>query len=117
MNRIANPFVRALLRSPIHTMISKRVMLITAYGRKTGKPYTTPVEYRWVDGEAEVRSLSNRTWWRNLGEGRPVGMLLQGRTFVGHARIVEWDDSSRDQRSPRIVLFRIRPVEANVDED
>ena len=38
-------FVAWLLRSPFHGMLSNGMMLITVSGRKTGKKYTTPVDY------------------------------------------------------------------------
>ncbi|MEO7911940.1 MAG: hypothetical protein ABIV47_20035 [Roseiflexaceae bacterium] len=35
--RIVNPILGALLRSPLHSLISKRLMLLSFQGRKTGK--------------------------------------------------------------------------------
>ncbi len=71
MNKIANPFVKLILRSPLHGWMSAAVLLITYRGRKSGKEYTLPVQYVQdgnnvyiVPGFAE-----KKTWWRNLKGG------------------------------------------------
>lgn len=43
---IINPALRILLRSPLHGLVSDRVMLVTYTGRRTGRQYTIPVLYR-----------------------------------------------------------------------
>ena len=40
-----NPMITWLLRSPLHGLVSKSIMLITYKGRKSSKEYTTPVNY------------------------------------------------------------------------
>ena len=45
MTTIFNPFMVWLLRSPLHKLASKNTLLITFTGRKSGKKYTTPVNY------------------------------------------------------------------------
>ncbi|MBX3015468.1 MAG: nitroreductase family deazaflavin-dependent oxidoreductase [Caldilineaceae bacterium] len=76
---IGNPLMKWLLRSPWHTVASQEVMLITFTGRKTGKRYTTPVNYV-QDGEVlSVLSHARRTWWRNLRGGAPVTIVLRGK--------------------------------------
>ena len=40
-----NPFMKTVLRSPLHGMISRRLLLITFTGRKSGKVFTTPISY------------------------------------------------------------------------
>ena len=40
-----DPLMTLLLRSPLHGMLDKSTMLITVTGRKSGVPYTTPVNY------------------------------------------------------------------------
>jgi hypothetical protein len=39
-NRVINPLVRALLRSPAHRVMSRGVLLLTCSGRR----YTLPVQ-------------------------------------------------------------------------
>lgn len=61
-----NDFMAWVLRSPLHGILSKGMMLITVTGRKTGKKYTLPVEYFEADGFLWIVTSRDRTWWRNL---------------------------------------------------
>src|SRR5215218_8339765 len=45
MNRIVNPALKAILRSPIHGLASGRLALITYTGRRSGREYTLPCFY------------------------------------------------------------------------
>jgi deazaflavin-dependent oxidoreductase (nitroreductase family) len=72
-----NDFMSWVLRSPLHGMLSKSMMLITVTGCKTGKQYTTPVEYYDQGGYLWVITSRNRTWWRNLKVGAEVSLLLR----------------------------------------
>lgn len=78
-----NSMMQALLRSPIHGVISKNFMLISYTGRKSGKAYTTPVNYVQEDGMILVTSFRDRTWWRNLIGGAPVSLLVKGKSLEG----------------------------------
>jgi deazaflavin-dependent oxidoreductase (nitroreductase family) len=82
-----NPFVAAILRSPLHGLLSKQMMLLTYTGRKTGKRYTIPVGYA-RDGETLV-VFSSRPWRRNLRGGASVEVRLQRRRYTGTAIPIE----------------------------
>ena len=45
LTNIFNPLMIWLLHSPLHKIASKNTLLITFIGRKSGKKYTTPVNY------------------------------------------------------------------------
>jgi deazaflavin-dependent oxidoreductase (nitroreductase family) len=78
-----------LLRSPLHGLASKNMMLLTYQGRKSGKTYSVPVNYvRDTDGFS-VTSLRSRTWWRNLRGGAPVRVRWQGQELEVSARAIE----------------------------
>lgn len=85
---IANPINKAILRSPLHGLMSKSTMLITFRGRKSGKTYTTPVEYHRVGQSITVYSWQNRSWWKNLRGGAPVTLRVRGKDLSGTADIV-----------------------------
>jgi hypothetical protein len=51
--KIGNGFMRAILRSPLHGLVSNNVILITFTGRKSGNTYTMPVNYV-RDGDALI---------------------------------------------------------------
>lgn len=88
-NQIGNPFVSFLLRSPLHGLLSKNMLLITVTGRKSGKPYTTPIGYIQSGGELLIVSSLDRTWWKNLRGGATVKVHLQGRDLIGHGQAIE----------------------------
>jgi F420H(2)-dependent quinone reductase len=76
-----NPLVIWLLRSPLHSLVDQHTMVITVTGRRSGKHYTLPVSYV-RDGETLlVISQKDRTWWKNLRNGAPVTVLLQGHAL------------------------------------
>ena len=88
-----NGIMRWLISSPLHFFVSKNMMLLTYTGRKSGKTYTTPVNY-WHDGAALMTvSLRERTWWRNLRGGAPVTVRLQGKDVTGTA-VAHEDDAT-----------------------
>src|SRR5438105_11998436 len=43
--RYSSPFVRFVLATPLHRIMSSQLMLLRFTGRKTGRSYTTPVGY------------------------------------------------------------------------
>ena len=94
--RLGNPILAALLRSPLHAMVDSGMMLISVTGRRSGKLYTTPVNYL-RDGEMlAVISMRERTWWRSLRGGAEVGMHLQGQARSGRTTLAEDDATVAD---------------------
>jgi deazaflavin-dependent oxidoreductase (nitroreductase family) len=88
-----NKIMIALLRSPLHGMLGGSMMLITFTGRKSGKTFTTPVNYLIVQDESGeyllTTSQRDRTWWRNLRGGAPVTLRLRGRDVSARAEAIE----------------------------
>ena len=87
-NRTANPFVRAVLGSPLHPLLSRSLALITVTGRRTGRRYTFPVGYR-RDGDrvtVHVGWPQRKHWWRNLTDRGRVEMVIRGQRYQGDAR-------------------------------
>ena len=90
-----NAIMARLLRSPLQGLLSQSTMLMTYPGRKTGKVYSTPMNYvRTREGGAEVlltTSYRQRTWWRNLRGGVPVVVRVQGKDLNARAEALEAD--------------------------
>ncbi|MBN1146119.1 MAG: nitroreductase family deazaflavin-dependent oxidoreductase [Anaerolineales bacterium] len=88
-----NSIIAWLLRSPLHRFVSKNMMLISYTGRKSGKSYTTPVNYlRMTDERGEflaTTSQKERLWWRNLRGGAAVRVRLQGQERPASAEAIE----------------------------
>ncbi len=89
LNRLGNPFISAILRSPIHGLLSGRIMLISFNGRKSGKRYTTPVGFLRDDGIYWVTSQRDRKWWRNMRGGAEVTLRVEGEQVKGWAEAIE----------------------------
>jgi hypothetical protein len=45
MNRLVNPIVRMILRSPVHRLLSGSLAVMTYTGRKSGRRHSLPVMY------------------------------------------------------------------------
>ena len=84
-----NSAMKLVLRSPVHGMVSKNILLITFTGRKSGKTYTTPVSYSQHGDQVYV--FTHADWWRNLRGGTPVTLRLRGREIQGLAEPVAED--------------------------
>ena len=72
LNRVVNPLVRGLLRSPAHGLLSGRLALLSVTGRRSGRTFTFPVGYH-RDGDRvtiSVASPERKRWWRNLSDAR-----------------------------------------------
>lgn len=92
---IGNAVLKPLLRSPLHFVISRGLMLITFTGRKTGRQYTTPVAYGRQGDTLYFFSGKDRKWVNNLRGGAPVTLRLQGRDVPGRAEVCPEDETSR----------------------
>jgi|SRR5947209_10311314 len=106
-NRTGNPVIAAVLRSPLHPLVSSRLALITVTGRRTGREHTFPVGYT-LEGETvtvPVMWPERKVWWRNLRDaGAPVRLRLRGQQRTGHAQ------ARGDEASGVKVEVRLDPV-------
>ena len=87
-----NPVVRAVLRSPLHGMLSGGLLLLTYTGRRSGTVYTIPVGYR-REGDALLVTVGwpeHKLWWRNLREpGAVVTARVRGEDIRMRAEVRE----------------------------
>ncbi len=88
LDKLYNPFVKWLLRSPLHGVVSKGVMLVTFTGRKSGKQYSTPVNYVREGNLLWTVSFRHRSWWRNLRGGASVMVRLAGQDLKGIGKVI-----------------------------
>jgi len=88
-----NAIINWLLHSPLHGLISASMMTISYQGRRSGRAYTTPVNYHRLQGEAGeyllTTSLRARQWWRNLRGGAPVTVRVQGKDYKAMGEAIE----------------------------
>ena len=84
-----NPIMIWLLKSPLHGIVSKGVMLVTVTGRKSGRTISTPTNYLRDGDTLWVISWRDRKWWRNLRGGAQVRVLLAGKSVRGRGEVIE----------------------------
>ncbi len=90
LNDIATPLnglVGALLRSPLHFVASKGLMVLSWEGRKSGRSFSIPVGVQ-PHGDGLVVLISKRDekqWWKNFRTPWPATVHLRGqeRDVVG----------------------------------
>lgn len=83
----ANVVMRQVLSLPFPTPLSRRLMLLTVTGRRTGKVYRQPISYV-RNGETLLTPGGGR-WKLNLEPGRPVSLRIAGKDQPALATVVE----------------------------
>jgi F420H(2)-dependent quinone reductase len=89
---VMNPFVRGLLRSPAHRLLSKSVLLLAYTGRRSGVRRELPVMYAMLGDRFVVVAgqPDTKTWWRNFaGDDRPVAVTVAARHNSCRAHLLE----------------------------
>ncbi len=89
-----NFIISALVRSPLHRLLSGTVVLLRYRGRKSGQLYTIPVQYARADGDLVLFAMgaARKQWWRNLRSRPEVDVLLRGVWRRATARVVPGDE-------------------------
>ena len=88
-----NKIMIGLLESPLHSFLSKNMLVITYTGRKSGKAFSLPVNYLLDDGLEGgllyTASQKDRVWWRNLRAGKPISLRLRGQDVKAIPTVIE----------------------------
>jgi deazaflavin-dependent oxidoreductase (nitroreductase family) len=102
-----SPILRRLLRAPIHLyrwrlgpLFSRRFLLLTHIGRRTGRRFQTVLEvmeYRTQTSEAIVMSGfgSNSNWLRNIEANGSAEIDIASERFRASFRLLDEDDAMR----------------------
>ena len=103
LNRVVNPIVRAVLRSPLHPLLSRRLVLLRVTGRRSGRTFELPAAYVRDDSGilVTVGAPERKQWWHNIDGPTPITVVLRGRTRPGVAELVGRDDTTAAHRAPR----------------
>ena len=82
-----NPVVRLTLRSPMHPLLSRSLVILSYRGRKTGRWRSLPCMYARNGQELFIipGQPDRKVWWRNLRRPSPVRLRLRGRDLEGTA--------------------------------
>ena len=91
----ANAVLKPLLRSPLHRIVSGRLMLLSYTGGKTGNHYAFAVGYfPWDDGDVLVSSSAN--WPKTLGNARDVHLLIKGQWCTAKPTVIKEAEQKAD---------------------
>ena len=97
--KIANPIVKALLRSPLHKIASGSLTLLHFTGRKSGRRFVTPLSYVRNQDTVWLLSAHSTRWWMNLrGGDAAVTLEIARTTYTGKARLWETDSTELRDR-------------------
>lgn len=128
-NRLLNPAMRCLLRSPLHRVASSNIAILHFTGRKSGRALNTPLSYTQEGNTLRFLSSTNTHWWKNFRGGEyPVEAEIARERHGGVATLLEGDsealrdgvrrfitDLPRDAVVYRIKLDKNRePTEASI---
>ncbi len=76
----ANAIVETVLKSPLHGIMSSKMVLIRYQGSRSGTEHTLPVQYADAHNGlvVVVGQPDTKTWWRNFTTMGQVKVLLAG---------------------------------------
>jgi hypothetical protein len=96
--RIVNRVVGAVLRSPRHRLLSGSVAVIRWSGQKSGRTFSTPVQYGCCGDDLVilVGRPDTKTWWRNFRHERELEVLLRRRWLTMTGRVVTAADDPEE---------------------
>ena len=112
LTRVVNPLVAAVLRSPVHDLVSERLVLLEYTGHWSGRTFALPVSYV-QDGEGlTIVSRRRRRWWRNFREPSGVCVTLRGARREGGGVVVPASRADVAALLRRLYAGAGRPIDA-----
>jgi hypothetical protein len=88
--RRLKPVIVAILRSPLHGLMSRDILLLTWTGRRTGARHTLPLSYVRLGSCLYLCTRPEGSkWWLNLRGGCEVDLVLAGRRVKATANVLE----------------------------
>lgn len=104
--KLVNPLLMAVLRSPLHALMSGSLMTLRFTGRKSGRRYAIPVGY--LQRGQQLFVFSHSAWANNFRQPAAVTLRLRGREVRGTAQVIH-----DRERVPEIVsMFVAKQGEA-----
>jgi hypothetical protein len=110
-NRVANPVLRRLLRTPVGRWLGQGLMVLRYTGTVTGRPHELVVQYA-RDGDRVwvlVGQADAKTWWHNLRQPADVELWLAGERLPARAVVVSGSTDPAQAAAGLAVYRRAAP--------
>ena len=89
---ISDYIVRMILKSPFHMFIGNKTALIEFTSRQSGRVACQPIRYLRKDNVIQALCEKGKDWWKNIKDGAPVKLVLDGKKYQGWAEVIEETD-------------------------
>jgi deazaflavin-dependent oxidoreductase (nitroreductase family) len=113
--RLANPFVRMVLDSPAHRLLSGSLLVLEYRGRRSGRTFRIPLMYA-RDGDRLIALASrpaSKQWWRAFRERAPAAVTIEGQALEVEGRLLDGEEA---RSAARQYLERFPRTARVVDE-
>ena len=87
VQKVVNPIMRLLLRTPVMGGARKQLMVISFNGRSTGRRYLFPLSAYQLDNN--LYALSDAAWTRNFRDGATAQVLYDGKTTSMRGELIQ----------------------------
>lgn len=104
--RRLNPLMMAILRSPLHGLLSSGLLLLEYRGRRSGRALQLPLSYVRHEG-ALYLCTRNSKWVLSIGAGADVHASVRGRRTAMRAQVL--DPSSAEALDALRAFVRANP--------
>jgi hypothetical protein len=91
--RFINPFVRVILKSPIHFILSHQILLFRVIGRKSKRIYEIPASYAHINDALVCVTLRENLWWKNFIDIEDQEIYFKGKKINKKISINYSDDN------------------------
>jgi deazaflavin-dependent oxidoreductase (nitroreductase family) len=85
--KLKNRVPVAILRSPVHPVMSDKTLVLSYTGRRSGRSYATPVNYHQADDTILIATDSG--WWRNFETPIPATARVRGVEVAVTGQVVD----------------------------
>ena len=87
VQKLVNPIMRLLLRTPVMGAARKQLMVVSFNGRKTGRRYSFPLSAYQID--TDLYALSYAAWTRNFRDHATAQVLHDGKTTTMRGELIQ----------------------------
>jgi len=113
--KLINFFVKGLLKSPLHGMVSDSMMIINFTGRVSGKQFSTPVRFLRVGDKIRCTTSKETKWWTNLASNQATTIHVAGKTLSCNVELtMDNDEALREILTNFLAVFPQDAVYQNI---